>query len=127
MNNKIEKLAYEIISLLQTWSHEFNEIVNVPDDDEYATNFLQGTNIYWNGKCLEDGEKMTDKVASDYFKYTNNDTTIAMSFEGDLYEVFNYGSYSISDELLQDFNNLINSYGYYYELGDPWNLALYEV
>lgn len=127
MNSKIEKLAYEIISLLQTWSHEFNEITDVPDDDEYAVNFLQGTNIYWNGKCFEDGEKMTDKVASDYFKYTNNDTTIAMSFEGDLYEVFNYGSYSISDELLQDFNNLINSYGYYYELGDPWNLALYEV
>tara|TARA_R100000995_G_C3480810_1_gene123770 strand:- start:1310 stop:1654 length:345 start_codon:yes stop_codon:yes gene_type:complete len=89
--------------------------------------------IYFNNKCFcwYDSSKnkkiIEDIKGSDYFDYAN-DETISMSFEGPLYEVLNYACDSKRYETLEDeFINLIKSYGYYYELGNAWNLSMYEI
>lgn len=63
-----------------------------------------------------------DVRPSEYMDYYNEDT-ITMSFEGDFYEIINYEG----GELLEAFDELLRKYGYYYELGNAWNLALYEL
>ena len=91
--------------------------------------------IYFNNKCwcwyeplLDGGKKVIEPIkATDYFEYGNDDT-ISMSFEGPLYDVLNYGCDNERwDRLEIEFTSLINSYGYYFELGNAWNLALCKV
>lgn len=126
---KIEQLAREIRKFL---------------DD----NFLNGDcRIYFNGMCWEHGsedEPMTwdpdhkewidlpkrngwnviEKISpKDYFDYANG--IICMSFEGGFYDVVNFYSenaYKKQDE----FYNLLQKHGCYYELGNAWNLSVYE-
>lgn len=113
--SKLQELAYKIAQLL----------------DEYGCS--QDVAIYFDGKRLStfaDLDKNYGKwvlqegyYGSTYTKYANDDT-ITMTFEGPFYEVVNYGLFP---ELLDRFVDLIESYGYYYEPGDAWNLALFEL
>jgi len=104
----MKKLAYEIADLL----------------DSYEC--ADGTMIYFDNKRLEhlgDEWVLKEGYSPDtYFEYCNLDT-LSMSFEGPFYEVINYG---LCNSLLEKFDKLIASYGYYYELGNSWNLSLYE-
>ena len=90
------------------------------------------TRIYWNNRCWDynsNGKKtvLTDIKGSDYFQYANNDT-ISMSFEGGLYGVVNDAWFSdYNAELEQEFSAILRTEGYYYELGNAWNLSLYEI
>lgn len=68
-------------------------------------------------------ETVDDSDVADYFEYYNRDT-LSMSFDGDIYDVFNY---DLFPSLLEKFDKLLESYGLYYELGNAWNLALYEI
>lgn len=56
------------------------------------------------------------------------DGFLVMTFEGALHGVFNY-NYSIKycDEIIEEFNKIIEKYGRYYELGYSWSLALYKI
>jgi hypothetical protein len=88
---------------------------------------LTDTRIYFNKKCWNynsSGNKtvLEDIVGSDYFDYANDDT-ISMTFEGGLYHVMNYGSWDVREA----FQDMIAEYGYYAELGNAWNLALYKI
>lgn len=58
----------------------------------------------------------------DYMDYYNRDT-ITMSFEGDFYEALNYGEFD-GGSTVAVFSKLLEDHGYYYELGNAWNLAL---
>ena len=93
---------------------------------------LTDTRIYLNGKAWNYNSRGTKVVmenihATDYLEYGNNDT-ISMSFEGGLYNVLNYAYDSKHYEKLQaEFYDILGDYGYYYELGNAWNLSLYEV
>ena len=103
--------------------------------------------IYFNGICWEHGsedEPMTwDKEAKDYidvpyrtgWKTLENEDPkryfeyatgfISMSFEGSLYDVLN--GWSQRDFRLQDeFLTMLEKYDCYYELGNAWNLSIYE-
>ena len=88
--------------------------------------------IYFNDKAWDydsSGNKTTllDIKATDYFEYGNNDT-ISISFEGGLYRVMNYHWEGKGlGKLHKDFHDLVHSYGYYAELGNAWNLALYKI
>lgn len=84
----------------------------------------------WNG---ESGKEIADglyeyekKLCTDCFEY-GNPHTLSMSFEGNLYGVFNY---YWEDKLLSkwhdEFYNLIDRYGAFYELGHSWNLTIVE-
>lgn len=64
----------------------------------------------------------------DYIEYGGDFLT--MSFDGGsmLYEIFNYYmSTSYCDKRIEEFDNIINKYGKYYELGYAWSLSLYDL
>ena len=42
----------------------------------------------------------------------------------DGYDMMNYGRFA---EKLESFLKLINGFGYYFELGNAWNLSLYKI
>ena len=67
-----------------------------------------------------------DIKATDYVEYGNNDT-ITMSFEGGMYSAMNYWwEQPRMNKLHNEFMDLIGGYGYYHELGNAWNLSLYQ-
>jgi hypothetical protein len=88
------------------------------------------TRIYFNGMCYSSsgyGENTTYKLlknkrASDYTKYANNET-VTVTFEGDFYSIMNY---NYCTGLRDSFDELIKKLGYHYELGEAWNISLYE-
>ena len=87
------------------------------------------TRIYFNDKAWaynSNGEKsvLEEVKGSDYFQYANDDT-ISMSFEGGLFNVLN--AYRNDWVVLQDeFVKLFDEYDCWYELGNAWNLSVYE-
>lgn len=83
----------------------------------------------WNGVS---GKKIDDELylyenknPLDYFEYANPET-LSMSFEGDFYYVMN-GYYPHDFKLEEEFLALLESFGYFYELGNAWNLAIYKL
>ncbi len=83
--------------------------------------------IYFNGIAWDydsSGNKTILKglKASDFFDYAN-DKTISLSFEGGLYEVLNnYMDFTLKNK----FDNMLEKFGVYYELGNAWNCSIYE-
>tara|TARA_Y100000310_G_scaffold206101_1_gene206441 strand:+ start:193 stop:513 length:321 start_codon:yes stop_codon:yes gene_type:complete len=81
--------------------------------------------IYFSNRCWDYNQGIKtiikDIKGSEYFEYANDDT-ISMSFEGELYDVLNmnYG-YDMRNEW-----DKLDLDGYYAEMGNSWNLALYE-
>ena len=127
---KIERLAEEIRQFL---------------DD----NFINGDcRIFFNGICWEHGaedrqetwdterkvfldapERREWKVIEgispkDYFDHA--DGIISMSFEGGFYDVLNSEEWVSYIENEKEFTELLKKYGCYYELGNAWNLSIYE-
>ncbi len=94
----------------------------------------QDVHIYFNGCCIdtvdEDGKSHYNSMAYEhpdedprnYFSYVNPDHILSMSFEGPVYEMFNYGGYP---SVLERFTDLLSKAGLYYELGNAWNLTCY--
>ena len=82
----------------------------------------------WNGvkgKELEEGlYEYAEKNPLTYFEYANPDT-LSMSFEGYLYEILNGYTYGWV-KLEEEFMALFDKYGYYFELGNAWNLSVYQ-
>ena len=82
--------------------------------------------IYFSNKCWDynsQGIKTTIKniKGSAYFEYAN-DKTISMSFEGNLYSALNmHNGYELFNEWCK-----LDLDGYYSEMGNSWNLSLYE-
>lgn len=94
--------------------------------------------IYYNGKCMStsyrDAEGKEHFRYNDepfiyeddprrYFEYVAKDHILSMSFEGDLYDIINYGEYP---SILKKFDEIFERYGVYYELGNAWNLTCCE-
>ena len=102
---KIEKIANEIVDLCikELWW----------DTDIYFNNkricVYRKDRIYYEENCNP----------LDYFEYANPDL-ISMSFEGLLYDEI-YSGFETS------LTNLLEKYGLYYELGNSWNLSVYEM
>ena len=88
--------------------------------------------IYYNGKRMStsgidengkerfryNGEPFIENGCDprDYFRYVRSPNILSMSFEGDLYDILNYGSHD-------SFDALFAKYDLYYELGNAWNLT----
>lgn len=117
---QLEALAWEIQKWLR--SHEMWQDVCIYYGDQRMSTF-QNTNgktkFRYNGEpFIEEGFN-----PKDYCEYANPDT-ITMTFEGPLYDVLNWNA---GEQLEQEFCQLIHKYGFYYEMGYPWSLSLYEV
>ena len=78
-----------------------------------------------SGKEIENGLfEYNDMVATDYCQYHNNDT-LAMGFEGKLYEIMNgycYGWTSLYDS----FEKIFDKRGLFFEQGYAYTLSVYE-
>lgn len=87
--------------------------------------------VYFNNKVMrsqrnDDGYNwVSEKNVNphDYFEYAAYDHILSMSFEGGLYDVLNY-SFGRREE---EFDNIFDKYGLYYELGNSWNLSVYPI
>tara|TARA_R110000803_G_scaffold65895_1_gene127169 strand:+ start:401 stop:733 length:333 start_codon:yes stop_codon:yes gene_type:complete len=89
---------------------------------------ITDTRIYYGNKCWNydsSGRKsvLTDIKASEYIGYAN-DATITCSFEGSVHSHLNH--YIGNGELGDKLTTMLEEYGYWYELGNGWNFALYE-
>lgn len=106
--NKMEELREKIIDLFKSYELYLD-----------CTIFCNGKRYCYSNDKLETEE---DADVSEWLDYYNPDT-LSMSFDGDIYDVFNYGALP---SLWEKFDELISSYRYYYELGNAWNLSLYD-
>ena len=87
--------------------------------------------IYFNNKVMssrrnDNGyEWITEENVDphEYFECAAYDHIFSMSFEGGLYDVLNY-SFGRREE---EFDNIFDKYGLYYELGNSWNLSVYPI
>ena len=83
----------------------------------------------WQGQLPnqidEDLFEYADRDPRNYFEYANPDT-VSMSFEGPLWAVLN-GDVLGWVELEAEFLALFEKYGMYYELGNSWNLAAFQL
>lgn len=90
-------------------------------------NYGYDTRIYFNDICYELSNNeitvLRNIKPSDYFEYANNDT-VSMSFEGPLYNAMN--GYS-SSKIYNTIESIFNKYGYYMEMGNAWNIAVYDL
>jgi len=91
---------------------------------------ITDTRIYFGNKCWDydsSGNKkvLTDIRGSEYSQYAN-DATITCTYEGAVYSALNNDSYGMNP-LREDLNDMLDEYGYYFEMGEAWNFALYEV
>lgn len=89
---------------------------------------ITDTRIYYGSKCWDYDSSgnmrvIQDIKASEYIEYANDDT-ITCSFEGDVHSHLNHfvGNGELGDKLTK----MLQEYGYWYELGNGWNFALYR-
>ena len=67
--------------------------------------------------------KNCDTKASYYSEYANDKTMTIIFEESLLYEILNY---CVLPKLEDEFYKIFTDNGYYYELGNAWNLSVYE-
>lgn len=91
---------------------------------------LSDSRIYFNGKAwnyASGGKKttLTDILPSEYFEYAD-DNYVCMTFEGPLYSILNYYTdSSYCNRMIEEFNNILDKHGVWYQLGNAWNCTLY--
>lgn len=96
------------------------------------------TAIYFNGIAFSTQDKdgfwyndrehlveLQDEDPRRYFKYVG--PYLSMSFEGPFYEVMNGYLGSYGWRLEEEFRQILKRYGLYAELGNAWNLTVYEI
>ena len=118
LRTKDEKLAKDIIDYLLK-KQIFDDTFIYVNGKRYGTydgekDYHYGTDT-WDDVYVED-----NKNPKNYFEFAGDH--LSMSFEGFLYDALNYGfewDSKIPDELLEIFHK----HGYYYELGNAWNLT----
>lgn len=69
------------------------------------------------------GINIIKKNVADIIEY-NNPETLTMGFEGPFYHAMNYGD---NPKLIKKFDQLLTTFGLYYELGFAWSLTLYKL
>ena len=110
---------------------EKTEIARTIEKWGKSHDLLSDTRIYFGNKAWaydSSGKRsiIKDVKATDYLPYGNDDT-VSMSFEGPLHEVFEYGWSTESGRArLNEFDELMDDLGVWYERGNSWNLSIYE-
>lgn len=117
MNAKtIEKLAKEVRTYLL--ENELWEDVRIYFNGKaFATDDGNGHYAYNDPNTLFEIEDIDPR---DYIDYCGD--ILTMSFEGVLYDVLNYSLGCLESGL----SDIFDRYGCYYELGNAWNLTLYQ-
>lgn len=104
----IEQMANDIMCLLL--AHYLEEDVS----------------IYFNNKRMDKDGIEEDINPKDYLEYAANNHILSMSFEGRFNHILNdYLDATYCDFIINKFNDILNEYHVYYELGNSWNLTCY--
>lgn len=116
--NKQGKLAKDIIDWLLK-KEIFDDTFIYVNGKRYGTcdgegHYNYGTNS-WDDVYVEDN--MDPKR---YFEYAGD--ILSMSFEGPLYDILNYGD-EWGSKWEEEFSEIFHKHGYYYEIGNAWNLT----
>lgn len=96
-----------------------------------AENDLQlDVSIYVDGKRYKVSEsgKLVFDIEADpraYFRF--NGDFLSMSFEGSFYRLLNWQTDDTVNKLINQFESILAKYNKYYELGNAWNLSLYDL
>lgn len=97
--------------------------------DYCKRNEFDDTIVYYNGKRTfidYDGINKTEPAnVHDYLEYAGD--ILSVSFEGAMYDVFNYSFGELSARYIDEFDRIIGKFGLYFEHGNSWNLSLFEV
>lgn len=104
-------------------------------------NLWQDVAIYFNGKCFTTSHDgiyayndpnnlivLEDKDPKEVTKYAGD--ILTMTFEGPLYDCINgTGEYNYTYEREKELalSRIFDKYGCYCELGEAWNLTLYQI
>lgn len=113
----IEQMAFDIRQFLLDWE------------------MWVDVTIYFNGKAISTDDRnghygyndpnklfvLEDMDPKRYFEYAGG--ILSMSFEGEFYYVVNY--YEVAPAMDQ-FVAILDKYGCYFELGNAWNLSVYQ-
>lgn len=129
--NKAEQCAKEIISFLlehglwqDTFIYANNRRFGCYDGRKnyhYYYNDGYDKEAPWDCVFVEE-----DVHPEDYLDWASD--FLSMSFEGPFYDIINYNrSISYCDKVLEEFNSIIHKYGYYYEVGNAWDLSLFKI
>jgi len=124
LKTKEEKLAKDIINWLL--KHQmFDDTFIYVNGKRYGTCDGEGHYNYgtdsWDKVYVED-----DKDPKDYFEWAG--PYLSMSFEGPLYDALNYGwEYEVYQKLEEELTEIFRKYGFYFELGNAWNLTAAKI
>jgi len=122
LRTKEEKLAKDIIDFLL--KHEiFDDTFIYVNGKRYGTcdgegHYNYGTNS-WDKVYVED-----NKDPKDYFEWAGKH--LSMSFEGPLYDILNYSFEFGESKIEKELTEIFHKHGYYWELGNAWNLTAVE-
>lgn len=131
-NSKANHCAKEIIKWLikrDLW----RDVIIYVDNGRYT---FKNTSPYKDEiEALLADEKIVPEVIwedgydpKEYFKYVCQPNFISMSFEGILYEALNYCLLdSYCNKVDKELSDIFGKYGYYYELGNSWNLSTAKI
>ena len=120
LKTKEEKLAKDIIEWLLS-KGIFDDTFIYVNGKRYGTYDGEGHYNYgtdsWNDVYVED-----DMNPKDYFEWAG--PYLSMSFEGPLYDALNYSwEYEVYQKWEEELTDIFKKYGYYFELGNAWNLT----
>lgn len=118
---KLEDLGSEIVRFLQK-NDLFHDVCLYVNNEKWASEKPKDeSNLIV--RMTRHGEIYITRPfnVKDAIEYCNPDT-ITMTFEGDLYELLNYGG-----SFVEEFSKICERWGYYYEQGHSWSLALYPI
>lgn len=84
--------------------------------------------IYFNDMAIDSNKGILEDIkGSTFFEFANDDT-VSMSFEGPFYRVMNLGFENETYASLENqFSEILEHHGFYYELGYAWSLSLYDL
>lgn len=119
---KAEKCALEIIEWMMSHNLWIDTCIYV-NGKRYSDYGDDGHYHYDNTwDCVFCEDNMNPK---NYFDWAGD--FLSMSFEGDFYDIINYNlSINYCDSYMKEFDAILKKYGKYYELGNAWNLSLYD-
>lgn len=91
----------------------YHDLVDYCREHEYGARIYRGDTCTITDDCCDSAVEIEDR-ASNHFNVS--DDTVAMSFEGVLYDLLNYGA-------LPSFEAVFERHGFYYEQESSWNLV----
>lgn len=121
--SQIEKMAIEVRQFLIDKEIWIDTTIYF-NGRAYSTSDRNGTYAYNDKETLIELENVDPKAVTEYAG-----EILTMTFDGPLYDCINCNgeySYEFAKSVVLGLHEIFQKYGCYYELGEAWNLTLYQ-